>query len=76
MYNKKVAYYSMSYTVLLYQSWGLHCRAVCITRNFSEPQNPQLIIESGFKSRAGYDGARTVVKVTARAQFYVLIVYL
>ena len=31
------------------------------TKNFSEPQNPRFIIKSGFKSRAGYNGARTVV---------------
>ena len=31
------------------------------TRNFFESQNPRFIIESGFKSRAGYNGARTVV---------------
>ena len=30
--------------------------------NFSEPKNPRFIIESGFKSRAGYNGARTVYK--------------
>ena len=41
---------------------GLRYRAVCIPRNFSEPQNPQFIIESGFKSRAGYNGARRVVR--------------
>ena len=40
--------------------YGLYCRAVCITRNFSESQNLRFIIESGFKSRAGYDGARRV----------------
>ena len=28
--------------------------------NFSESKNPRFIIESGFKSRAGYNGARTV----------------
>ena len=28
--------------------------------NFFELQNPRFIIESGFKSRAGYNGARTV----------------
>ena len=35
---------------------------ICTTfpGNFSEPQNPRFIIESGFKSRAGYNGARTV----------------
>ena len=33
------------------------------TQNFSEPQNPRFIIESGFKSRAGYNGARTVDKI-------------
>ena len=30
---------------------GLYCRVVCITRNFSESQNPRFIIESGFKPR-------------------------
>ena len=35
--------------------------------NFFEPQNPRFIIESGFKSRAGYNGARTVFKI--RCQF-------
>ena len=29
-------------------------------RNFSDLKNPRFIIESGFKSRAGYNGARTV----------------
>ena len=33
-----------------------YCRAVCITRNFSDSQNPQFIIKSGFSSRAGYYG--------------------
>ena len=28
----------------------------------TEPQNPWFIIESGFKSRAGYNGAHTVNK--------------
>ena len=32
----------------------------CINRNFSEPQKPHFIIESGFKSRAGYNGTCTV----------------
>ena len=31
------------------------------TRNFFESQNPRFIIKSGFKSRAGYNGARTVI---------------
>ena len=31
-----------------------------IHRNFSDLKNPRFIIESGFKSRAGYNGARTV----------------
>ena len=35
--------------------FSLYCRAVCITRKFSEPQNPRFIIKS-------YDGARTVYK--------------
>ena len=30
--------------------------------NFSDLKNPRFIIESGFKSRAGYNGVRTVVK--------------
>ena len=34
---------------------GLYCRAVCITKNFSEAQNPQFIIKSSFKSRVGYN---------------------
>ena len=29
--------------------------------NFSEPKNPRFIIESGFKSRASNNGARTVI---------------
>ena len=41
---------------------GLCCRAAYITRNFFKTQNPRLINESGFKSRAAYDGARTVAK--------------
>ena len=27
---------------------SLYCRRVCLTRNFSEPQNPRLLIKSGF----------------------------
>ena len=34
---------------------GLCCKAVCITRNFSEDQNLLFVIESGVKSRAGYN---------------------
>ena len=41
-------------------SLGLLCRALCITRNFCDPQNPLFIIESGFYSRAGYNGPCTV----------------
>ena len=33
--------------------------------NFYEPQNPQFIIKNGFKSRAGYDGGRTVFQLDA-----------
>ena len=44
---------------------GLWCRAVYITRGlFCRTQNPWLINESGFKSRAGYNGASTVFKFT------------
>ena len=32
--------------------------------NFSDLKNPRFIIKSGFKSRAGYNGARTVVNFT------------
>ena len=39
---------------------GLYCRAVCITRNISETQYPRFLIQSCFKSRAGYNGACTV----------------
>jgi hypothetical protein len=34
---------------------GLYCRAVCITKNFSEAQNPQFIIKSSFKPGVGYN---------------------
>ena len=43
------------------KSCSLYCRAVCTTRNFYVPKNPRFIIESGFKSRAVYDGSCTVV---------------
>ena len=33
-----------------------------LQEKFFEPQNPRFIIESGFKPRAGYSGARTVMK--------------
>ena len=44
---------------------SLYCRALCNTRNISEPQNPRFIIESGFKSRAGYNDTRRVGKLNA-----------
>ena len=31
--------------------------------SFFKTQNPQLINESGFKSRAAYNGARTIVSL-------------
>ena len=34
-----------------------------IHRSFSDLENPRFIIESGFKSRAGNNGARTVFAV-------------
>ena len=40
---------------------SLYCRAVCVTRNISQTQYPRFLIESGFKSRAGYNGACTVL---------------
>ena len=40
---------------------GKEWAAVCITINFSEPQNPRFIIESSFKSRAGHNGTGTVI---------------
>ena len=39
-----------------------YCRAVYNTRNLFETQNPRFIIESGFKSRAGYNGAHTICR--------------
>ena len=39
---------------------GLCCRAAIISWFFFKTQNPRLINESGFKSRAAYDGACTV----------------
>ena len=36
--------------------------------NFSEPKNLRFIIESGFKSRAGYNGARTVLSHCVQMQ--------
>ena len=42
-------------------SCGLYCRVVCTTGNFSYLQNPRFIIKSDFKSRADYNGARTVL---------------
>ena len=41
-------------------SRGLCCRAAYTAKNFFKTQNPRLINESGFKSRAAYDGACTV----------------
>ena len=40
-----------------YISSALYLRAVCITRNFSETQNPRFLNESGFKSGVGYDAS-------------------
>ena len=47
-------------------SLGLLCRGLCITRNFSDPQNLLFIIKSGFYSRAGYNGASTVHKTSLK----------
>ena len=44
----------------IYISRCLYCKAVCITRDFSESQNPRFINESIFKSRTVYNGACTV----------------
>ena len=41
--------------------WGLCCRAAYTGKNFFKTQNPRLINESNFKSRAAYDGAHTVL---------------
>ena len=41
---------------------GLCCRVPCITKNFCKTQKTWLINKSGFKSRAAYDGMRTVFK--------------
>ena len=46
---------------LVSNCYGLYQIAMAFTtRNFFKTQNPQLIIESSFKSRAAYDGAGTV----------------
>ena len=45
---------------------GLCYRAAIISRLFFKAQNPLLINESGFKSRAAYDGARTVNLMTLK----------
>ena len=34
--------------------------------NFFDLKNPRFLIESGFKSRAGYNGARTVIENLAK----------
>ena len=47
-------------------SLGLLCIALCITRNFSDPQNPLFIIESGFYSRVSYNGACKVHETSLR----------
>ena len=44
---------------------GLYLKAANITNNLCTEQgnsskNPRLVFKSGFKSRAGYNGARTV----------------
>ena len=54
-------------------SCGLRCRAVFIRRKLSEPQNPWFIIKSGFKSRAGYDGARTVIVFLSERGHYITL---
>ena len=59
------------YTIKLSKSGKKHVKLAAVyaterlvfTRNFSEPQNPRFIIKSGFNSRAGYDGAHTVVEL-------------
>ena len=45
-----------------------------ISRNFSDSQNPRFILECGFKSRVGYNGAHTVCEAIKTKQIYVLIV--
>ena len=63
--NRIVGYFFVVHTILHNNSvskLGFILQSGFITKNFSEPQNPRFIIESGFKSRAGYNGARTVHK--------------
>ena len=60
LYSKSTVSYKNESEKIGEISYGLYCRVVCITRNFFEFQNPRFIIESGFKSRADYNGARTV----------------
>ena len=42
------------------KSCGLYCRAVCNTRNFSEPKNLWFIFKSSFISKVGFNGTSTV----------------
>ena len=61
--NRIVGYFFAVHTILhstSVQNRSLYCRAVCIKRNFSLLQNPRFIIESGFQSRAGYNGTHIV----------------
>ena len=50
---RKISLYVIQTAVYTAERFMLHW-------NFSEPKNPRFIIESGFKSRAGNNGARTV----------------
>ena len=43
--------------------------AVCIKRNLSDPQKQRFIIESGFKSKTGYNGARRVYYTFTKGGF-------
>ena len=54
---------------------GLCCRASYISISLFKAQNPRLINESGFKSRAANDGARTVCEIHCYLSANIFCVY-
>ena len=61
---KKTVSFFVVNTIPNSTSCSLYCKAVCNIKIFSKSKNPRFIIKSSFKSRAGYNGARTVFKST------------
>ena len=73
--KKLLGFVKLSKIKKLLGSEKFHCNTVYTAERFvlqeknSEPQNPRFIIESGFKSRAVYNGARLV-------HIIIIIIYL